>query len=77
MVVMLLLARGKSVIGNRIENKVLQKEAKVTVIDASLAGAILIGLVLNATLGWWWPDIAASFALVYYGIKEGVQAFRD
>ncbi len=76
-IAMLLLAKGKSIVGKQIQNRVLQKESKVTLIDASLAGAILIGLILNASLGWWWADIAASFILVYYGLKEGFQAFRE
>ena len=33
----------------------------------------LLGLALNAALGWWWTDPAAEYALVLYaarGVRE-------
>jgi len=47
----------------------------VTLIDAYLAGAVLIGLSLNALFGWWWADPLASLVIVYYGIREGIHAW--
>jgi divalent metal cation (Fe/Co/Zn/Cd) transporter len=35
-----------------------------------LAGAVLVGLVLNALLGWWWADPLAGLVIVYYGLRE-------
>ena len=35
-----------------------------------LACAVLVGLVLNAALGWWWADPAAGLVIIYYAIKE-------
>jgi divalent metal cation (Fe/Co/Zn/Cd) transporter len=32
--------------------------------------AVLLGLVLNATLGWWWADPAAGYVLVCYAARE-------
>ena len=51
-------------------------EGHVTLIDAYLAGAVLIGLILNALFGWWWADPLASLVIVYYGIREGIHAWR-
>jgi divalent metal cation (Fe/Co/Zn/Cd) transporter len=48
----------------------------VTLVDAYLAGAVLVGLVLNAALGWWWADPLAGFVIVCYGLKEGWEALR-
>jgi divalent metal cation (Fe/Co/Zn/Cd) transporter len=31
---------------------------------------VLLGLVLNATLGWWWADPAAGYVLVCYAARE-------
>jgi divalent metal cation (Fe/Co/Zn/Cd) transporter len=70
-VTMLLLAYGKRLTGQRLENPVLVTEAHVTVIDAYLAGAVLAGLILNAAAGWWWADPLAGLVIVYYGFKEG------
>ena len=55
----------------------LRTEGRVTLIDAYLAGAVLVGLVLNATLGWWWTDPLAGFVIVFYGVKEGLAAVRQ
>jgi divalent metal cation (Fe/Co/Zn/Cd) transporter len=55
---------------------VLMAEARVTLVDGTLAAGILIGLVLNAVIGWWWADIAAGGILVVYGIREGREHLR-
>ncbi len=77
LIAMLLLASGKRTTGRQLGNAVLMTEAHVTLIDAYLAGAVLIGLVLNALFGWWWADPLAGLVIVYYGIKEGMAAWRD
>jgi divalent metal cation (Fe/Co/Zn/Cd) transporter len=76
-IAMLLLAWGKRITGQRLKNEVLLTEGKVTLVDAYLAGAVLIGLVLNALIGWWWADALASLVIVYYGIREGLHALRE
>ena len=76
-VTMLLLANAKRITGNQLNNPVLITEGKVTLIDAYLAGSVLIGLVLNATLQWWWADLASALVIVYYGFKEGRAALRE
>jgi divalent metal cation (Fe/Co/Zn/Cd) transporter len=68
--VMFALAAGKSGTGRRMGNPVLIAEGRVTVIDGLLAVAVLIGLTLNAALGWWWADPAAGLVIVYYALKE-------
>ena len=74
--VMFLLAAGKARAGMALGNPVLQTEGKVTLVDGLLAIAVLIGLMLNAWLGWWWADPLAAFVLVYYAIREGRTALR-
>lgn len=49
---MLALAAGKRDTGRRLNNTVLQTEARVTLIDAALAAAVLIGVALNTAAGW-------------------------
>ena len=73
---MLALAFGKARTGTALNNPVLKTEGRVTLIDAYLAGAVLLGLVLNAALGWWWADPLADLVIVFYGIKEGREALR-
>jgi divalent metal cation (Fe/Co/Zn/Cd) transporter len=75
--VMLSLAYGKAITGKALDNAVLRTEGRVTLVDAYLAGAVLIGLVLNATAGLWWADPAAGYVIVFYGIKEGRAALKE
>jgi hypothetical protein len=76
-VAMFALAAGKRATGRALGNRVLQMEARVTVIDGLLATAVLTGLILNAAIGWWWADPAAAFVIVYYGLREGRHALRE
>lgn len=68
--VMFALAAGKARTGAALDNPVLRTEGRVTVIDGILAVAVLLGLVLNAALGWWWADPVAGYVLVYYAARE-------
>jgi divalent metal cation (Fe/Co/Zn/Cd) transporter len=75
-VAMLLLAFGKRVTGQQLKNEVLLTEGRVTMVDAYLAGAVLVGLSLNALFGWWWADPLASLVIVYYGVREAIHALH-
>ena len=74
---MLALAFGKARTGQELGNPVLQTEGKVTLVDAYLAAAVLLGLVLNAALGWWWADPLAGLVIVFYGVKEGLHSLAE
>lgn len=74
---MWLLAWGKRLTGRALDNPVLRKESYVTLIDGLLAVAVLIGLLLNALLGWWWADPLAGLVIVYYGLREGWAAWHE
>jgi divalent metal cation (Fe/Co/Zn/Cd) transporter len=74
-VVMFALAAGKGRAGRALDNPVLQTEGRVTAIDGVLATAVLLGLVLNAAVGWWWADPAAGYVLVYYAAREVREIF--
>ncbi|MET7775788.1 cation transporter [Streptomyces sp. NPDC005388] len=69
-VVMFALAAGKARTGAALDNPVLKTEGRVTLIDGLLAAAVLLGLVLNTAVGWWWADPAAGYVLVYYAVRE-------
>jgi divalent metal cation (Fe/Co/Zn/Cd) transporter len=69
-VAMFALAAGKARTGEALGNPVLRTEGRVTLIDGLLAVAVLVALVLNLALGWWWADPAAGYVLVFYGARE-------
>jgi divalent metal cation (Fe/Co/Zn/Cd) transporter len=74
-VVMFALAAGKAQTGRALGNPVLQTEGRVTLVDGILAAAVLLGLVLNTALGWWWADPAAGYVLVFYAAREVREIF--
>ncbi|HET8990602.1 MAG TPA: cation transporter [Acidimicrobiales bacterium] len=76
-VAMFLLASGKARTGRALDNPVLLSEGRVTLVDGILATSVLVGLVLNAALGWWWADPAAGFVLVYYATRECLGIVRQ
>ncbi len=51
-------------------------DSKQTLLCTYLSAAVLGGLVLNATLGWWWADPAAALVLAALAVKEGRAAWR-
>jgi divalent metal cation (Fe/Co/Zn/Cd) transporter len=74
-VVMFALAAGKARTGRALGNPVLRTEGRVTMIDGILATAVLLGLALNAAVGWWWADPAAGYVLVCYAAREVREIF--
>ncbi|HMA35309.1 MAG TPA: cation transporter [Chloroflexia bacterium] len=77
LIAMLLLAWGKQRTGQQLGNEVLLREGRVTLIDAYLAAAVLIGLVLNTLFGWWWADPLAGLVIVYYGFREAWAIWQE
>jgi divalent metal cation (Fe/Co/Zn/Cd) transporter len=74
---MFALTWGKGRTGRELGNRVLETESRVTMIDGYLAGAVLVGLLLNALAGWWWADPLAGFVIVAYGLREGAHALGE
>lgn len=74
---MFALARGKADTGRRLQNTVLRTEARITVIDGTLATIILLAVVLNTTAGWWWADPTAALTLVLYAAREAQHAWHE
>jgi divalent metal cation (Fe/Co/Zn/Cd) transporter len=74
---MFVLAAAKHRAGRALGNRVVQTEARVTLIDGLLATAVLLGLTFNAAAGLWWADPAAAFVIVYYGAREGWHALHE
>jgi divalent metal cation (Fe/Co/Zn/Cd) transporter len=76
LIVMPLLALAKRRVAGRIASVALTADARQTQLCTYLSAILLCGLVLNATLGWWWADPAAALAMVPIIAKEGADALR-
>jgi divalent metal cation (Fe/Co/Zn/Cd) transporter len=51
-------------------------DSKQTLLCTYLSAVLLVGLVLNATLGWSWADPLAALVIAAVAVKEGVEAWR-
>jgi divalent metal cation (Fe/Co/Zn/Cd) transporter len=69
--VMSLLYVGKMRIATKIDSHALRGEAIESLVCDLQDFTILIGLGINALLGWWWADPVAALALIPFLIKEG------
>jgi divalent metal cation (Fe/Co/Zn/Cd) transporter len=51
-------------------------DSKQTLLCTYLSAAVLVGLLLNAALGWWWADPVAALVVAVLAVKEGRAAWR-
>ncbi|WP_421743720.1 cation diffusion facilitator family transporter [Cellulomonas sp.] len=51
-------------------------DSKQTLLCAYLSGVLLVGLVLNSTLGWTWADPLAALVIAGFAVREGLEAWR-
>ncbi len=75
-ITMPLLARAKRRVAAQLTSRALTAEARQTQLCMYLSAVLLAGLILNATLGWWWADPVAALVMVPIMAWEGVQAVR-
>jgi divalent metal cation (Fe/Co/Zn/Cd) transporter len=76
LVVMPLLARAKRRVGLALDSRALTAEAMQTALCTWLSAILLLGLLLNATLGWWWADPVAALGMVPIITREGLEGLR-
>jgi divalent metal cation (Fe/Co/Zn/Cd) transporter len=75
-VVMPMLARAKRRVAAALQSGALHADARQADFCAYLSGIVIIGLLLNLVLGWWWADPVAGVAMTPIIAREGVQALR-
>lgn len=51
-------------------------DSKQTLLCTYLSAVLLIGLALNATLGWSWADPIAALVIAAIAVKEGRDAWQ-
>jgi len=76
LIVMPILARAKRRAAARIASRALVADSRQTDICAYLSAILLVGLILNALLGWWWADPVAALIMLPIIIREGAEALR-
>jgi divalent metal cation (Fe/Co/Zn/Cd) transporter len=76
LIVMPILARAKRRVAAALDSRALHADSIQTDICMILSAILLLGLGLNAALGWWWADPVAGVAMVPLIAREGVHALR-
>jgi divalent metal cation (Fe/Co/Zn/Cd) transporter len=75
-VVMPNLARLKRRNAQALGSRTLLSESNETMVCAYLSAAVLVGLLLNATLDWWWADPVAALVVAVVAAREGLEAWK-
>ncbi|MGV0717036.1 cation transporter [Mycolicibacterium sp. XJ662] len=76
LVIMPVLSWAQRRAGRELGSASAVADSKQTLLCAYLSAILLIGLVLNALLGWSWTDPVAALGIAVIAVREGVEAWR-
>lgn len=62
--------------GRALGSATVVADSTQTLLCTYLSAVLLVGLVLNATLGWSWADPLAGLVIAAVATKEGREAWR-
>lgn len=74
LVVMPILAVQKQRVGRQLGSRSVEADSAQTFACTYLSAVVLVGLILNAGLGWWWADPIAALGVVFFLVREGREA---
>ncbi|HYU04803.1 MAG TPA: cation transporter [Jatrophihabitantaceae bacterium] len=66
----------KQRLGRRLESGATAGEGVQNLLCAYLAGAVLLGLVFNAWIGWWWADPVMALIVAVVAVREGAESWQ-
>ncbi|HMS25312.1 MAG TPA: cation transporter [Acidimicrobiia bacterium] len=75
LIVMPVLAFFKRRTGKAMSSTTVVADSKQTMLCIYLSVILLVGLVLDATLGWWWADPIAAIGIAVLAANEGREAW--
>jgi divalent metal cation (Fe/Co/Zn/Cd) transporter len=75
-VVMPVLGWAKLRTARTLGSGALRADAYETIACSWLSLTTLLGLLLNALLGWWWADPLAALAIIPLVVREGLEGLR-
>ncbi len=76
LIVMPALAVAKQRTGQQLGSATVTADSQQTWLCTYLSAVLLVGLVLNATVGWWWADPIAALVIAALATREGLAAWR-
>jgi len=75
-VVMPFLSWAQRKAGRELGSASAVADSRQTLLCTYLSAAVLVGLVLNAALGWWWADPVVALGLAAIAVREGRSALH-
>ena len=70
------LAHAKRRVAERLGSSATASESRQTMLCAYLSAALLVGLLANAALGWWWADPLTALVIAGVAVREARDAWR-
>jgi len=77
LIVMPFLSWAQRRTGRALGSNAVVADSTQTLLCTYLSAVLLLGLLLNATLGWSWADPVAGLIIAAVAIREGTEAWRD
>nr|WP_306919527.1 MULTISPECIES: cation transporter [unclassified Arthrobacter] len=62
--------------GREFGSRTALADSRQTLLCTYLSAVLLIGLVLNSALGWWWADAGAALVIAGIAVREGINAWK-
>lgn len=70
------LATAKARVADALGSSATKSESRQTMLCAYMSAVLLLGLSLNALLGWWWADPVTALGIAAVALREGRDAWR-
>ncbi len=71
LIVMPILAARKRTAARELDSRAMHADSSQTSLCTYISVVLLLGLVANALLGWWWADPVAGLGIAFLAAKEG------
>jgi divalent metal cation (Fe/Co/Zn/Cd) transporter len=76
LIIMPVLSWAQRRTGRALGSNAVVADSTQTLLCTYLSAVLLVGLVLNATLGWGWADPIAGLVIAAVAVREGVEAWK-
>jgi divalent metal cation (Fe/Co/Zn/Cd) transporter len=76
LVIMPVLGIAKRRLARSLGSRALAADSTETLFCSYFSATLLVGLALNAWLGWWWADPVAALIMAALMIREGLEALE-
>lgn len=62
--------------GRELGSGAVHADGTQTLLCTYLSAVLLVGLLANTLLGWWWLDAVAALVIAGVAVREGLEAWR-